>query len=156
MTEELLDVKVEVKFPYRYALGGVYGPFARALRDEGRIMGRRCPGCGKVYLPPRPVCGPCFRETDEWVEVGPEGTLETFTVVYFAFLDPMTGKKRPAPYGYGMVRLDGAGSRFQHFLSVSDYDKLQVGMRMRPVFAEERTGRLSDIIWFEPVEAGSE
>jgi hypothetical protein len=148
---KLLDVTVETKYPYRYSCGEIGSYFFRRLRDEKRIFGRKCPKCGKVYIPPRPVCGPCWSPTREWVEVGPAGTLEAFTVVYFTFLDPMTGKSRPVPYGYGLVKLDGCDSRLQHFLSESDPKKLKVGLRMVPEFEEERKGRLSDIKWFRPL-----
>lgn len=152
MNQELLDVTSEAKYPYRYSMGTVPSFFFRMIRDEKRIFGRKCLKCGTVYLPPRPVCGPCFVPTTEWVEVGPRGTLAGFTVVYFTFLDPMTGKRREVPYGYGMVTLDGTDRRFQHFLSENDPKKLQVGMRMEPVFAELRKGNLGDILCFRPVE----
>ncbi len=149
---ELLDVVSQANYPYHYSCGTIGSFFFRALRDEKRIYGRMCSKCGSVYIPPRPVCGPCFSPTIEWVEVGPQGSLECFTVVYFSFLDPMTGRKRPVPYGYGLIKLDGATSRLQHFLSESDPKKLRVGMRMEAVFEEDREGKLSDIKWFKPVE----
>jgi len=149
---ELLDILVDAKFPYRYSMGAIPSYFFRMIRDEKKIMGRKCPQCGVVYIPPRPVCGPCFEPTTEWVEVGPRGTLVAFTVVYFTFLDPMTGKRRPVPYGYGIVKLDGTDRRLQHFLSESDPKKLKVGMRMEAVFAEDRKGNLADIVHFKPVE----
>jgi hypothetical protein len=149
---ELLDVTVDAKYPYHYSMGTIPSHFFRMIRDEKKIMGKKCPKCGTVYVPPRPVCGPCFEETGEWVEVGPRGTLVAFTVVYFTFLDPMTGKRRPVPYGYGIVKLDGTDRRLQHFLSESDPKKLKVGMRVEAVFAEERLGNLGDIVHFQPVE----
>ncbi len=152
MDQELLDVKIDSRFPYHYSMGTIPSFFFRMLRDERRIFARKCPSCKRVYVPPRPVCGPCFEPTSEWVEVGPHGTLVAYTVVYFSFLDPMTGKKRPVPYGYGMVRLDGADSRLQHFISESDPAKLRVGMRVSAVFAQERSGNFSDLVHFRPVE----
>lgn len=149
---ELLDVSYLAYFPYDYSCGRIGSFFFRALRDEKKIYGRKCSRCGKVYIPPRPVCGPCFARTDEWVEVGPQGTLECFTVVYFTFLDPITGKKRPVPYGYGLIRLDGAHSRIQHFLSENDPKRLYVGMRVEAEFNELREGKLSDIKWFKPID----
>jgi uncharacterized protein len=149
---ELLDLAAPAKFPYDYSCGKVGSFFFKALRDEKKIYGRKCAKCGKVYIPPRPVCGPCYAPTKEWVEVGPQGTLECFTVVHFSFLDPLTGKKRPVPYGYGLIRLDHADSRIQHFLSVNEEAKLKVGMRMEAVFNDDREGKLSDIKWFKPVE----
>lgn len=149
---ELLELSAPANFPYNYSCGKIGSFFFKKLRDDKKIYGRKCPRCKKVYIPPRPVCGPCFAPTDEWVEVGPGGVLECFTVVFFAFLDPMTGKKRPVPYGYGLIRLDHADSRIQHFLSENDPGKLRVGMRMEAVFNQEREGKLSDIKWFQPVE----
>ena len=152
MTDKLLDVTVQTRYPYRYSCGTIASEFFRALRDDRRILGRKCPTCGRVYIPPRPVCGPCWSATTEWVEIGPRGVLECFTVVTFTFLDPMTGKTRPVPYGYGMIRLDGSQARFQHFLEENDPRKLKVGLRVEAVFNEERRGTLSDIKHFRIVE----
>ena len=149
---EFLDVGSPANYPYHYSCGRIGSFFFKALMDEKKIYGRKCAKCGHVYIPPRPVCGPCYAPTTEWVEIGPQGTLECFTVVYFSFLDPMTGKKRPVPYGYGLIKLDGASSRMQHFLSENDPKKLKHGMRMEAVFEGKREGRLSDIKWFKPVE----
>jgi len=147
-----LDVSSPARYPYHYSCGRLGSFFFKALRDEQKIYGRKCSKCGHVYIPPRPVCGPCFALTSEWVEIGPQGVLECYTVVYFTFLDPMTGKKRPVPYGYGLIKLDGADSRLQHFLSESDRQKLRPGMRVEAVFQEKREGALTDIKWFRPVE----
>jgi len=150
--DRLLDVTVNTRYPYRYSCGTIASEFFAALRDEKKILGRKCPACGRVYIPPRPVCGPCWSPTTEWVEIGPQGVLECFTVVTFTFLDPMTGRTRPVPYGYGMIRLDGSQARFQHFLEESDPGKLRVGLRLEAVFAPERKGSLSDIQHFRIVE----
>jgi len=147
--ESLLDILVHNAYPYRYSTGELGTFFFRELRDSGRIHGRRCAGCGAVYVPPRPVCGPCWKPTEGWVEIGPEGVLEAFTVVHFSFLDPMTGKPRPVPYGYGLIRLDGATSRLQHFLNETDLARLRIGLRVRAKFREERVGKLTDIEYFE-------
>ena len=145
MKEELLDVTVETRYPYKYSCGTIASEFFVALRDEKKILGRKCSKCGKVLLPPRPVCGLCWAPTTEWVEIGPQGTLEGFTVVYFTFIDPITGKERPVPYGYGLIKLDGSDSRMQHFLEESDPRNLKVGLRVEAVFADERKGSMSDI-----------
>jgi len=152
VAENLLDVTVNTRYPYQYSCGTIPSEFFRALRDEKKILGRTCDACGRVYIPPRPVCGPCWAPTSGWVEIGPQGTLECFTVVSFVFMDPMTGQTRPVPYGYGLIKLDGTEARFQHFLEESDPEKLRVGMRMEAVFAKERKGRLSDIKHFRIVE----
>ncbi len=76
----------EAEQPFRWS-AGVYGSrFLAELRDNKRFVGVRCPSCGKVYVPPRNVCGPCFVELTELVPVSDEGEIITYTVVSFATL----------------------------------------------------------------------
>ncbi len=138
----------EAEQPFHYA-AGVYGSvFINELRDNKRLMGIKCPKCDKVYVPPRRVCPPCFAEMTELVEVGSEGTLYSFTVVSFGFLDPATGKEKPVPYTYAVVELDGSDGRFLHFLDETDPAKIKIGARVKAVFEEERHGGLLDIKHF--------
>lgn len=150
---EALRLEYIANFEYSYAIGKHATFFMEALRDEAKLHGIQCPSCKDVLVPPRPVCGRCGCETDGWVEVGPRGTLTGFTVVRIPFTDPMTGVKRPVPYGFAFVKLAGASTNLYHFLSESDHDKLSVGMEVEAVFKEEREGALSDIIHFKPVDA---
>jgi uncharacterized protein len=139
--------------PFRYAVGRHGAKFFMELRDHGRILGIRCPKCKKVYVPPRRVCGPCFAEMEELVEVAPTGTLVAYTIMRFSFLDPETGQQKPVPYGYGFIRLDGSDNAFQHFIEIKDESKIKIGVRMRAVFRQERKGNLADIQHFELIEA---
>jgi len=125
------------------------------LKHNSRIVGIKCPKCSHVYVPPRQVCGRCFIEMDEFVEVSNRGILQSFTVVYFSFLDPETGKKRPVPYGYGRIKLDGADSDFLYFLEESDFKKLKIGVRVEAVYNENRIGSFKDIKYFKKVEDGN-
>ncbi len=70
----------------------------------------------------------------------------------------MTGYKRPIPYGFAFVRLDGASTNIYHFLEESRHDKIHIGMAVEAVFkpAEERDGTLADIIYFKSAEAGDD
>jgi len=138
--------------PFRYSAGRAASRFFAELRDNKRILATRCPKCTKAYVPPRPVCGECFEPLEEWIEVGPEGTLVGYTVVHFPFLDPLTGRERPVPYGYGFIVLDGAATKIQHFIEETDITKLRAGMRVKPVFREKRQGNFGDIESFRIVE----
>ena len=52
-TERLIISSGDAAQPFRYAVG-IYGSkFFEELRDNRRIMAVRCPGCRKVYVPPR-------------------------------------------------------------------------------------------------------
>lgn len=141
-------LKYHAILPFRYSAGMAASRFFVALRDEKKILATKCGKCGKAYVPPRPVCGECFEPLTEWVEVGPGGVLVGYTVVHYPFLDPLTGKVRPVPYGYGFIQLDGAATKIQHFLEESDIEKLSAGMRVEAVFKDEREGNFADIKFF--------
>ena len=146
---ELLSISSgEVKQPFDYTVGAYGSRFLTELRDNKRMFGIKCPKCKRVYVPPKRICGFCFVETEEWVEVSGKGVLEGFTVVRFSFIDPATGKARPVPYGYGYIKLDGTDTYFFHFLEETDIKKLKAGLRVEPVFEDERKGSLLDIKYF--------
>jgi uncharacterized OB-fold protein len=142
----------EAEQPFRYALGRHASKFFQELRDNQRLLATRCPSCGKVYVPPRGVCGACFVAMDDFVEVGPEGTIGTFTILRYAFIDPETGQKKPVPYGYGFIKLDGANTLFQHYIDIQEGEVIKIGARIRPVFAAQRRGTLKDIVHFQVVD----
>jgi uncharacterized OB-fold protein len=106
----------------------------------------------KVYIPPRPVCGICFAQTSDWVPVSDEGVLVGATVVRLPFIDPMTGERRPVPYGMGIIRLDGASTAMYHFVDETDDAKLRVGRRVKARIRANRQGNMRDIECFELVD----
>lgn len=133
----------------RYYVGKVGSRFYRELDEERKITGVNCKTCGKVFWPPRATCGKCFGVLTEadMVEIGPEGTLETFTKINYT--EPVH------PDGctqvYGIVKLDGADTGMAHMIQVEDYDSLETGMRLKPVFSESPNGNILDIKYFEPI-----
>src|SRR5262249_44475085 len=112
-----------------------------------------CPACALTLVPPRAFCTGCHKRMEEFVEVGPGGLLDTFSVINFGFIDPFTGVERPVPYGYGIIKLDNCSNVLPHFLDVSDAQKLAVGQRVEAVFepAENRKGVLTDIKHFRVI-----
>ena len=138
--------------PFHYAVGMHGSKFFKEIKDNKRFVGLKCPKCGKVYIPPRGVCGQCFVEMKEWVEVGPGGTIGSFTILRYAFIDPETGQQKPVPYGYGFIKLDGADTLFQHYINIEDESKIKVGARVEPVFSEVRKGTIRDIEYFRIVD----
>ena len=36
--------------------------------NEGKLMGAKCKKCGKIMLPPRPICIQCYSENLEWIK----------------------------------------------------------------------------------------
>jgi uncharacterized OB-fold protein len=151
--EQAMRIEQQITLRYRFAAGYHATRFFEALRDEGRILATR-DAAGNVMVPPRPVCGLSGLTMDEWVEVGPDGVLAGCTIVYVPFIDPMTGVQRPVPYGFGLVRFDGADTSIYHLLDATDPQQIGVGKRVRAVFRprEERIGSLADIRHFSVIE----
>lgn len=144
---ERIVLPANVNLPFSYSAGRTASRFFIELRDHQRIMGKRCPQCHRVIVPAQLFCKACFVETDEWVEVGPQGILVTFTVVYRKDLH----HPRETPLAYGIVKLDGADTSMVHLLGEVDLKKLVFGMRVEAVFRKEREGGLMDIEHFKPI-----
>lgn len=152
---DVVRLEYMANFEYDYAAGRYASRFMAALRDTTTLLGTRCSNCARVLVPPRPICGICAAPTDDWLEVGPRGTVTGCTVVEVPFIDPMTGTQRPVPYGFAFIKLSGADTNIYHFLEESDPDRMRVGMTVEAVFREERTGSLADIVHFRTVEDAS-
>jgi len=157
--KEGLIVKRQIlEIPQRFATGPVMGRFLKELRDNKRIMANVCPECGRYQLPPREVCAICRVPVTEFREVGPEGEISSFDLVYYASPDPLTGKARKAPYTTVNVLLDGVEGKdtLWHLLDETDPKKIKRGLRVRAIFNEERTGSVTDISHFEIIEGQEE
>ena len=74
---------------------------------EGRIIGHKCPNCGRVYVPGKGYCPLCVVPTgpEDEVEVPDTGTVTGFTIV-----TPVAyyGQEKTEPFVYASVLLDGA------------------------------------------------
>jgi len=137
---EDLTLKGRIAVPYTWWVGEVGSRFLIALRDEGKILGNRCPECQTVYVPPRRNCGRCFVDIDEWVELPDEGVVTAHTIVRYEYeLQPA----RP-PFAYAVIKLDGADVGLAHLVK-KDLERLKNGARVKAVFKEDRSGHILDI-----------
>lgn len=151
---ELIAVhsRTDVEQAFDYAAGRYVSRFLVEMRDNRKIVGIKCPQCGKVYAPPKEICDPCFTEMTEPVEVGPGGVIRNCTTLHAAFVDPETGVQRPVPYAFGNVQLDGSDSLLQNYIEADDPAKIKVGARVEIVFNENRAGNMRDIKCFKVVD----
>ncbi len=133
--------------PYRYFPGPIATRFFQELRDNQRILGIRCRKCDRVYVPAESTCGGCFEKLEEWVEVGNEGVLQTYTTTHYRLpIHPL-----PSPIMYGLIKLDGADTGLLHLLGEVDHRALEIGCRVEAVFRDERQGNILDIRYFRPI-----
>lgn len=147
MTERL-TVPLTMDLSWQYASGAAMERFCNGLQER-RIEALRCDGCGRSYLPPRPMCGDCRQRLTQWVPVRDEGQLEAWTIVHLPILDGRTGETRSSPYGMGLIRLDGADTTLNHFLAESDPTRLRIGLRVQAVWRAELLGAMDDILHFK-------
>lgn len=150
MTEPVTMVTTPIRLEYRYTAGEAQDRFLRHIA-EGRLRGRRCSACGKVYLPPRGCCSMCGAAfTDEEVEVADTGTLTTFAVVNVNF----ASRKVDLPYVCAEVLFDGADITQQYLLQGCPADEVRMGMRVRAHWKprEEWQPTLGNIEYVEPID----
>ena len=149
--QESLYVPGHWNIQYEYSAGEVGSRFLRSLRDDATILGRRCPDCKRVLAPPRDFCEQCFVDTDEWVEIGPRGQIESYTIVPHAL-----GAGPEAPYALAYVQLDGADTAMVNELKSLDLsdppaaaENISIGTRVKATFlpAEERQARITDFYY---------
>lgn len=149
MAESIVtNVVVPIDFPYNYRVGIYLEKYIRGLAEK-KILGIKCPGCGKVVVPPRKLCGACNRVMEEWVEVGPEGTVESYTVGHVKLNKGLMEPCDP-PQMLAMIKLDGATSLLVAEIKGMEPDGLKDGLRVRPVFKDPPTDSLEDLEYFEP------
>lgn len=134
--------------PYNWSVGKYGSRLLHELKENKRFVGSKCPGCGRVLVPPRKVCGRCYVTMEDIVPVSDEGEIVVCTILHFGFVDPSTGRQRPVPYGCAFIRLDGADNTLPHFLDSTDPAKVKVGARVKAVFEDTRTGSIMDVKHF--------
>jgi len=136
----------KLEIPFRFYAGETGSEFLTTLRDKKTILAKRCEACNINFMPPRSLCNFCHQKTGEWVEVGPAGIITSFTVV--RYWEPYLPMK--PPFVMAMIKLDGADTPLTHLVSEVDPDDVRVGMRVEPVWAEERKANITDIAYFRP------
>jgi uncharacterized OB-fold protein len=147
---ELMTRQETWNITYNHALGETASWFYAQIRDNAKIYGRRCAESGRVLVPPRSFSDQTLQPTTEWVEVGPGGRIETFTIVY----EPFQNLPDP-PYAFGYVLLDGADTAMGGFFRGIDLTdpaaaaaKLKIGTRVVTRFEAQRTGDVLDF-WYD-------
>ena len=118
-----------VRLRYEHTASAAESAYLRGLA-EGRLVGRRCPACGKVYVPSRGVCPADGVPADEAVELPDIGTVTTFSIVNVGY----PGQQVTPPYVAAAVLLDGADIAFQHLILGCEPDEVHLGLRVRAVW----------------------
>ena len=147
MSDPVRGIKAPVRLDYTVTAGQTLSRFLAGV-VEGRLIGRRCPSCTKVYIPPKGACPTCAIPCTEDVQVQETGTVTTFCIVNV----PFEGQTMKLPYTYGAVLLDGADLPILHLITGLPADQVRMGLRVKAEWMPpgEREPTLGAIRWFVP------
>ena len=137
----------ELPVSSRYSAGLAGERFLRALKEEGAILGSHCEECEITYVPGRQFCERCMEELSEWNDMGTQGEVHTFTLL-FVNLD---GSPRDEPEVVAFIQFGDGG--IVHRVTEVDLETLEIGMPVEAVFKPKakREGSILDIQHFKPV-----
>ena len=143
-----LRAPLEIGFDYTRSLGPVLSQFMTALAGR-RVLGSRGAD-GRVHAPPFEYDPVTFAPPAELVEVGPGGTVTSWTWVRA----PLEGQPLAHPFAWALVRLDGADTAMLHAVDAGSPAAMRTGLRVRARWAASPAGHIRDIACFEPGEPG--
>ncbi|MFC5220787.1 Zn-ribbon domain-containing OB-fold protein [Streptomyces coerulescens] len=110
--------------------------FTRTYWDaaaDGRLLIRRCHGCGRAHHYPREFCPHCWSEDVVWESVGGRATLYTWSVVHRNDLPPF-GQR--TPYVAAVVDLAEGPRMMTEVVECADPGLLRAGMGLQVVFRD--------------------
>lgn len=99
--------------------------------NQKKLAGGKCLKCGKIHLPPRPLCDRCLSMQFEWVELPQKGKLLTYTIIHVA--PPKF--QNMAPYAVGIIQLKN-GVNLPGIIKGTPLDKIKIGLPLKIEFEE--------------------
>jgi uncharacterized OB-fold protein len=134
---------------YTRSIGPALSRYFTGLRD-GKIVGVRLTD-GRVMVPPTEYDPVTAAALDDYVDVGPAGTVTAWTWVD----SPRAGKHHlDHPFAFALVRPDGADTAMVHVVDAPQ-DAISVGMRVQPRWRTERRGYVTDLDAWVPLADGA-
>jgi uncharacterized OB-fold protein len=120
------------------------------LGDNPHLVATQCTNCGAKYFDRRNACASCFASDFEKVDVAPEGTVRTFTIV------AMAAPGIPVPFVSAVVDCDGTPVRGNLINVEPDPDHVSTGMKVRLAtysLGEDDHGKEAIGFGFEPASS---
>jgi len=105
---------------------------------QGKLLFKRCTGCGEAHYFPRSLCPFCFSDSTVWEESSGEGEIYTLSLMR---------KSADGPYAIGYVTLKEGPSLLTNFVDC-DMTKLNIGQKVKVVFKPTGTAPLP---FFTPI-----
>src|SRR6266513_5671442 len=101
---------------------------------QGKLLVKRCNGCGKTFFYPRVYCPNCWSAETEWQQASGRGRVYTFTVVHQNDLPPFNER---VPYVVAIVELEEGVRMTSNIEDVAPED-VRCDMPVHVAFREER------------------
>ena len=146
--ERITQWRGNIPIHHRYTVGVAGQRFFTALRDEKVILASYCSRCASRFLIPKIYCERCFVETPEWSPVKGPGYVKTFTLV----LRNLDEENLSEPVAAAVIGWEGVRGGIVHRIGGMDPSQLRTGLKVEPQWREVRTGGISDILFFKPVD----
>jgi uncharacterized OB-fold protein len=98
--------------------------------SQNKLMAGKCLKCGKLHLPPRPLCDSCYATQFEWMQISNEGKLLTYTIIHIA----PTQFQNLAPYAIGIIQLSD-GLKLSGVIQNVPTEQLKIDMLLKVDFS---------------------
>ena len=98
--------------------------------NEGRLVLRKCGGCGKVHYYPRGICPFCFSTDGSWVNASGKGKVYSFSVM----------ERANPPFTMAYVTLEEGVTMMTNIID-TDFSKIKIGQDVKVVFLDSDTGQ---------------
>ena len=96
---------------------------------QGKLLYKKCAGCGEPHFYPRPHCPFCFSDQVEWQEASGRGTVYTYSVM----------RRAPVPYAIAYVTLAEGPTMMTNIVDC-DLNSIHIGQPVRLVFRPSEGG----------------
>ncbi|MBW2448503.1 MAG: OB-fold domain-containing protein [Deltaproteobacteria bacterium] len=133
-----------IEYDYRRSVGPVLGAFFSGLQD-GKLLGAKAKD-GRVLCPPAEYDPDTGEATGALVEVGPGGTVTSWTWVS----EPQSRHPLSKPFAFALIQVDGADTELLHVVDAGSEGAMSTGMRVAAKFRADPQGGIGDLERFVP------
>jgi uncharacterized OB-fold protein len=135
---------MKVEFDYTRSLGPVLSQFMSALKQHAVLGGVLSDG--RVVVPPPEYDPITHAAVSELVPVSDFGVVKSWSWVS----EPVDRQPLDRPFAFAQVLLDGSDAPILHAVAVDSPADISTGLRVKIRWADQPTGTIRDIAWFEP------
>lgn len=104
---------------------------------EGKLLLKKCNGCGEIHYYPRTICPFCFSDDTVWIEASGKGTIYSYSVI----------RRVEVPYVMAYVTLEEGPTMMTNIIDC-DMDAVRIDMAVKVSFVD--TGEGNALPMFTP------